>query len=71
MQQTEIDRNAELVALARLVIYARESAASINAGPVQERLAAALQAITAELGDSSDPVLKHALRSEDEVPTYQ
>lgn len=47
-----LDRQAELVALARLVIYARESARSLNSKDVEEGLAGTLEAITRELDDS-------------------
>lgn len=55
------DRNDELAALARLVIYARGCAGIIKATQVEERLNATLDAITSELGRTPDPVLADAL----------
>lgn len=61
MVEDRIDRHDELAALARLVIYARGCAGLIKATQVEERLAATLDAITSELGQTPDPVLADTL----------
>lgn len=55
------ERQDELAALARLVIYARGCACMIKATQVEERLAATLDAITSELGKTPDAVLAGTL----------
>lgn len=67
MIKHETDRQNELAALARLVIYARGCAGLIKATEVEERLSATLEAITSELGMTSDAVLADALG----LPTAQ
>ncbi|MFB9948456.1 hypothetical protein ACFFP0_06320 [Rhizobium puerariae] len=49
-----IDREAELVALARLVIYARETARGLRSGEVEAGLSVTLEAITKELTGDID-----------------
>ncbi|MCC2609353.1 hypothetical protein ABK249_11310 [Neorhizobium sp. Rsf11] len=49
-----VDRKAELVALARLVIYARETAKGLKSIEVEAGLSVTLEAITRELTADMD-----------------
>jgi hypothetical protein len=66
----QIDREAELVALARLVIYARETAKGLKSIEVEAGLSVTLEAITKELaGDIDVTATKHSRKTPGQ--TYQ
>lgn len=49
-----LDREAELVALARMIIYARETARGLKSSEVEAGLSVTLEAITKELTSDID-----------------
>ncbi|CDN51470.1 Hypothetical protein NGAL_HAMBI2427_54810 [Neorhizobium galegae bv. orientalis] len=66
----QIDMEAELVALARLVIYAREIAKGLKSIEVEAGLSVTLEAITKELtGDLDVTAARHSRKTPSQ--TYQ
>ncbi|MGK6317460.1 hypothetical protein [Neorhizobium sp. DT-125] len=66
------DREAELVALARLVIYARETAKGLKSAEVEAGLSVTLEAITRELTGDIEITVR-SVRQSRKTPgqTYQ
>lgn len=68
----DVDRKAELVALARLVIYARETAKGLKSIEVEAGLSVTLEAITRELtGDAEVDMRAIGQASKTPGQTYQ